>query len=129
MSEDNGSYVAPSPSSEQGAHFTPGPWEVGGYVDAMGQPIYSESETICYVQTPLPSGNARREANAALITAAPALYGALQFILAFYEPGQRYLDTEAWKVAEASARAAMRKARGDVEQATRLANAAAREEP
>ncbi len=25
--------------------------------------------------------------------------GALQFILAFYEPGQRYLDTEAWKVA------------------------------
>lgn len=23
--------------------------------------------------------------------------GALQFILAFYEPGQRYLDTEAWK--------------------------------
>ena len=25
--------------------------------------------------------------------------GALQFILAFYEPGQRYLDTEAWKQA------------------------------
>jgi len=25
--------------------------------------------------------------------------GALQFILAFYEPGQRYLDTEAWKSA------------------------------
>lgn len=23
--------------------------------------------------------------------------GALQFILSFYEPGQRYLDTEAWK--------------------------------
>lgn len=23
--------------------------------------------------------------------------GALQFILAFYEPGQTYLDTEAWK--------------------------------
>lgn len=29
------------------------------------------------------------------------LLGALRFILAFYEPGQRYLDTEAWKHAEA----------------------------
>jgi hypothetical protein len=28
-------------------------------------------------------------------------WGALNFILAFYEPGQRYLDTEAWKQAEA----------------------------
>lgn len=27
--------------------------------------------------------------------------GALNFILAFYEPNQRHLDTEAWKVAEA----------------------------
>lgn len=25
--------------------------------------------------------------------------GALNFVLAFYEPGQRTLDTEAWKVA------------------------------
>lgn len=32
--------------------------------------------------------------------------GALQFILAFYEPGQTYLDTEAWKSACASAVAA-----------------------
>jgi hypothetical protein len=31
-------------------------------------------------------------------------WGALNFILAFYEPGQTYLDTEAWKVAEARAR-------------------------
>lgn len=30
--------------------------------------------------------------------------GAMNFILAFYEPGQTYLDTEAWKLAEASAR-------------------------
>lgn len=28
-----------------------------------------------------------------------ACVGALQFILAFYEPGQRALDTDAWKVA------------------------------
>lgn len=29
--------------------------------------------------------------------------GALQCVLAFYEPGQRYLDTEAWKRAHFSA--------------------------
>jgi hypothetical protein len=32
-------------------------------------------------------------------TALEDCVGALQFILAFYEPGQRTLDTEAWKVA------------------------------
>lgn len=32
-------------------------------------------------------------------TALEDCVGALQFILAFYEPGQRALDTEAWKVA------------------------------
>lgn len=32
--------------------------------------------------------------------------GALQFFLAFYEPGQRTLDTEAWKVACATGVAA-----------------------
>jgi len=31
-------------------------------------------------------------------------WGALNFILAFYEPGQTHLDTEAWKRAEASGR-------------------------
>jgi hypothetical protein len=39
------------------------------------------------------------------------LWGALNFILAFYEPGQRYLDTEAWKHAEAGGRAAHKAAR------------------
>lgn len=53
-----------------------------------------------------------QEANAKLIAAAPDLLGALKFILAFYEPGQRHLDTEAWKVAEASARAAVAAAEG-----------------
>ena len=38
------------------------------------------------------------------------LVGALRFILAFYEPGQRTLDTEAWKRAEAAGRAALAKA-------------------
>lgn len=40
--------------------------------------------------------------------------GALQFILAFYDPNQRHLDTEAWKVACARGVAAYR------EGATRL---------
>jgi len=35
------------------------------------------------------------------------LAGALNFILAFYEPGQTHLDTEAWKRAEASGRRAL----------------------
>jgi len=33
--------------------------------------------------------------------------GALNFILAFYEPGQRYLDTNAWKQAELSGKLAL----------------------
>ena len=36
-------------------------------------------------------------------------WGALNFILAFYEPGQRYLDTEAWKRAEAGGHRALDK--------------------
>lgn len=36
--------------------------------------------------------------------------GALQFILAFYEPGQRHLDTNAWKSACAKGVAAYLKA-------------------
>lgn len=43
---------------------------------------------------------------------AEALAGALRFILAFYEPGQTYLDTEAWKQAEAGARRALARAGG-----------------
>lgn len=38
------------------------------------------------------------------------LSGALRFILAFYEPGQTYLDTDAWKRAEASGRRALARA-------------------
>ena len=35
------------------------------------------------------------------------LTGALRFILAFYEPGQTYLDTNAWTQAEAGGRRAL----------------------
>jgi hypothetical protein len=52
------------------------------------------------------------EANARLIAAAPDMLSVLRFLLAFYEPGQTHLDTNAWKAAEASARAAVAKAEG-----------------
>lgn len=45
------------------------------------------------------------------------LIGALQFIMAFYEPGQRYLDTEAWKHAEAGGRRALARAAEEVDRA------------
>ncbi|UTC29163.1 hypothetical protein BAMBUS_00800 [Brevundimonas phage vB_BpoS-Bambus] len=38
-------------------------------------------------------------------------WGALNFVLAFYDPGQRHLDTNAWKQAEAGARRAHAHAR------------------
>jgi hypothetical protein len=40
-----------------------------------------------------------------LISLLSEAWSALNFILAFYEPGQRYLDTEAWKQAESYGRA------------------------
>lgn len=43
---------------------------------------------------------------AQLVTALQDCWGALNFILAFYEPGQRYLDTNAWTQAEAGGRRA-----------------------
>jgi hypothetical protein len=46
----------------------------------------------------------------AMRSALQELTGAMRFVLAFYEPGQRYLDTNAWKNAEASARDAFEKA-------------------
>lgn len=41
------------------------------------------------------------------------LYGALKFIMAFYEEGQTALDTNAWKCAEAAGRKALAKASGE----------------
>ena len=45
------------------------------------------------------------------------LTGALRFIMAFYEPNQRHLDTNAWKQAEAGGRRAL--ARGEAELSSR----------
>lgn len=41
-----------------------------------------------------------------LADALKSLNDAMRFVLAFYEPGQTHLDTEAWKLAEAEARRA-----------------------
>ncbi len=79
---------------------TPGPWTVAGESGDYFATLADYS--------PIPA----TEANARLIAAAPELLGSLMFILAFYEPGQTYLDTNAWKRAEASARAAVSKATG-----------------
>ncbi len=51
------------------------------------------------------------------------LTGALRFIMAFYEPNQRHLDTNAWKQAEAGGRQAL--ARGEAELAARAAQVSA----
>lgn len=56
------------------------------------------------------------------------LWGALNFILAFYEPGQRYLDTEAWKQAEAGGRRAHKAAREYLDAALSSAPAPSLEE-
>jgi hypothetical protein len=49
-------------------------------------------------------------------TLAEQAWGALNFILAFYEPGQNYLDTNAWKQAEASGRRAHAALRAKLDQ-------------
>lgn len=69
--------------------------------------IYSVDRTQAgYIKDPQYMADAR------LIAAAPDLLAALRFIMAFYEPGQSCLDTNAWKQAESNARAAIAKAEG-----------------
>lgn len=48
-------------------------------------------------------GREGEDSDAALLGKA---WGALNFIMAFYQPGQSYLDTEAWKNAEAGGKLA-----------------------
>lgn len=52
------------------------------------------------------TNNLARSNEDAFRNALQKLTGAMCFVLAFYEPGQTYLDTNAWKNAEAGARAA-----------------------
>lgn len=112
-----------------GHSFTPGPWRLSPHYDGKGRKSPNRYSGIF---EPIPGQDlgsrssvlhagykgveiddiwlSIKDADARLISAAPDLYSALKFIMAFYEPGQRYLDTNAWKQAEASARAALLKA-------------------
>jgi hypothetical protein len=69
-------------------------------------------DAIGTVRKPIEAAGKKRpvKEHTALIAAAPDLLSALRFILAFYDPGQRHLDTEAWKQAEAAGRAAVKRA-------------------
>lgn len=106
---------------------TPGPWSWTIH-DSSAATLHGADDMLDHVLTVSPCKHCRGEewqwgactnptkANADFIVKAvnnhDALVGALRFILAFYEPGQRYLDTEAWKVAEAGARRALKDAEG-----------------
>jgi len=96
------------------ANHTEGPWFVGED-DRNGQAVVRNKHIEVATLWHHCVGAIEKEmrANAHLVAAAPELLGALRFILAFYEPdANRYLDTEAWKNAEASARYAVAKAEG-----------------
>lgn len=105
---------------------TPGPWRVRGQQHddwgmirgADGFPVASTCMLARYTEEEATAARGAGtspptvEANAYLVAAAPELLSALRFILAFYDPGQKVLDTEAWKRAEAAGRAAVTKAEG-----------------
>lgn len=111
---------SPAQGHEGGTQpHTPGPWRFERVPDYQGQPhliggwITTDAELIAEVRgaVEIDGRELRNAANARLIAAAPEMrgllgeaWGALNFILAFYEPGQRHLDTEAWKQAEAAGR-------------------------
>jgi hypothetical protein len=102
------------------SEHTQTPWFVGTQNDKLfiinkpPRPSHDDMADIPDVAVIAPLNACNDEANAAFIVRAvnnhEALVGALKFILAFYEPGQRHLDTEAWKVAEAGARCALKNA-------------------
>lgn len=107
--------------SEEVKH-TPGPWVLDPQYLSEVQTEGMKTIASCWheqadgatitVTGVLPCSLEESAANARLIAAAPELLGALRFILAFYEPRQNYLDTNAWTQAEASARRAVAKAEG-----------------
>ena len=90
-------------------------WKVEEYDNNISERsirvVAEDREVICDNEPYYPAS--LNPKHASLIAAAPELLGALRFILAFYVPGQTYLDTNAWKVAEASARRAVAKAEGE----------------
>jgi hypothetical protein len=85
---------------------TPGPWKHKPSIHGKKYRYVQIGENKSYTTLEVEPDDAR------LIAAAPDLLAALRFILAFYEPSQTVLDSNAWKLAEASARAAIAKAQG-----------------
>lgn len=120
------SALAPGAPQSVAKLATPGPWVVippepydGDDPDLEGSFYYpggiegADGNPVCTFGWSGGSGAMfENPANPHLIAAAPEMRSALRFILAFYEPGQTYLDTNAWKQAEASARRALAKADG-----------------
>lgn len=76
----------------------------------MNEAIKSlKASRVYYLSTDEITVNVSRDALDETLALVEEMAGALNFILAFYEPGQRYLDTNAWKIAEAGGREALRK--------------------
>lgn len=114
------------------AQHTPTPWTADEYESRDDQGRYMTSQicdanglvivefsnsSVAEIHHEDHRWDAKAKANAAFIVRAVNahydLVGALRFILAFYEPGQKALDTEAWKHAEAAGRAALAKAEAE----------------
>ncbi|USN14573.1 hypothetical protein DOMOVOI_00980 [Brevundimonas phage vB_BpoS-Domovoi] len=91
-------------------------WKAMGMEDRAGyrtpeDPI-AQREFEAVVEEILEAGRVvRSDAYKAASEALEKCWGALNFVLAFYDPGQRHLDTNAWKQAEAGARQAHAHAR------------------
>ncbi len=93
---------------------TPGPWEWNTartrMNDDRGRPVLMDGEGIWDLCAPVMHGDARADANARLIAAAPELLATLQGILEF--DGLSPLDHDNLQVAFEKARAAIAKAGG-----------------
>lgn len=93
--EENGGHRFNVGCTDCGAETSPS-WEVAG--QARGK--WNTRADLAH--PPIASGITDGELEGRALAA--KAWGALNFILAFYGPGQTYLDTNAWKQAEASGR-------------------------
>jgi hypothetical protein len=93
--------------------WTPGPWTVareGDTVKVMAPPHFPEWDRVEIADLSFGDTLSRRGANAALVAAAPDLYGALG---ALVREQENYLTDDATDIALAAARAALARARGE----------------
>lgn len=101
--------------------MTPAPWSISNgpiIANRAGYTVSHDDGDVASVFTleDAQAIAALPEANALIAQ----LWGSLNFILAFYEPGQRHLDTEAWKNAEASGRRSHAAARAYLDALSKL---------